>query len=41
MPPLAFDVAFGGKADIAICWPNVCFWPKADMAVASSTFAKT
>src|SRR5262249_49730266 len=28
---VAFDVAFGGKADMAYCSTNVCFCPKADI----------
>jgi hypothetical protein len=26
-----FMSAFGGKADMAFCGANVCFWPKADI----------
>jgi hypothetical protein len=31
-PYVAFDVAFGCKADMTFCAANVCFCPKADMA---------
>jgi len=26
--------AFGGKADIGRAFPNVCFWPKADIGAS-------
>src|SRR5262245_21289556 len=31
--------AFGGKADMAFCGANVCFRPKADIAVATHRHA--